>query len=387
MVPCEKILQTAREHERRHDRPVGPDHAVARRDGPRRPGDGARGLRGPAADRRGDDQRQAHGRQDRAGLSRAGRPRQGRLALRRRGRSAHPPRARGRARPREPRRCRSRSARASPHAGSASSSPTPRRCDAGSRSTGPSAPIAVPVVPRARGCSRDFPLERARAVHRLVAVLHGLGAEGQVSADLRRPRGRRGGARAVRRRPARCSTGSSREAADGARRLRLLPGQRRRRRHRRLHRRVADRGAGAVPDAAAAVGARGPDDRSAAWPTTSPRSASGRADYLGAFAVTAGVGHRGAGRRSSSATTTTTTRSWPRRWPTAWPRRSPSTLHERARRDWGYGQRRAALEGRPDRREVPRHPPGRRLSRPAPTTPRSGRSGTCWTSSRPPGSG
>ena len=41
MVPCEKILETAREQERRHDRPVGPDHAVARRDGPRRQGDGA----------------------------------------------------------------------------------------------------------------------------------------------------------------------------------------------------------------------------------------------------------------------------------------------------------------------------------------------------------
>ena len=36
MVPAEKILETARERERRHDRPLGPDHAVARGDGPRR---------------------------------------------------------------------------------------------------------------------------------------------------------------------------------------------------------------------------------------------------------------------------------------------------------------------------------------------------------------
>ena len=42
MVPCEKILDTARENERRHDRPVGPDHAVARRDGARRERDAAR---------------------------------------------------------------------------------------------------------------------------------------------------------------------------------------------------------------------------------------------------------------------------------------------------------------------------------------------------------
>ena len=41
MVPCEKILQTAREQQVGHDRPVRPDHAVAGRDGPRRQGDGA----------------------------------------------------------------------------------------------------------------------------------------------------------------------------------------------------------------------------------------------------------------------------------------------------------------------------------------------------------
>ncbi len=42
MVPCEKILQEGPRSTGRHDRPVGPDHAVARRDGPRRQGDGAR---------------------------------------------------------------------------------------------------------------------------------------------------------------------------------------------------------------------------------------------------------------------------------------------------------------------------------------------------------
>ncbi len=45
MVPCEKILDAGPRARRRHDRPLGPDHAVARRDGPRRPRDGARGLR------------------------------------------------------------------------------------------------------------------------------------------------------------------------------------------------------------------------------------------------------------------------------------------------------------------------------------------------------
>ena len=55
----------------RPDRALRPDHAVARRDGPRRPGDGAQRLRDAAPDRRGDDQRQAHGGEDRAAVSRA----------------------------------------------------------------------------------------------------------------------------------------------------------------------------------------------------------------------------------------------------------------------------------------------------------------------------
>ena len=42
MVPAARILETAREVERRPHRPVGPDHALARRDGPRRVADGAR---------------------------------------------------------------------------------------------------------------------------------------------------------------------------------------------------------------------------------------------------------------------------------------------------------------------------------------------------------
>ena len=41
MVPAQKILDTARERERRHHRPVRPDHAVARGDGARRARDAA----------------------------------------------------------------------------------------------------------------------------------------------------------------------------------------------------------------------------------------------------------------------------------------------------------------------------------------------------------
>ena len=44
MVPCEKILQTRDERERRHHRLERTDHAVARRDGPRRARDGTHRL-------------------------------------------------------------------------------------------------------------------------------------------------------------------------------------------------------------------------------------------------------------------------------------------------------------------------------------------------------
>ena len=61
MVPAQKILDTARKREGRHHRPLGPDHALARRDGQRRGRDGARGFRHPAAHRRRDDEPGAYG--------------------------------------------------------------------------------------------------------------------------------------------------------------------------------------------------------------------------------------------------------------------------------------------------------------------------------------
>ena len=82
MVPSDKILAAARELGRRHRRPVRPDHALARGDGPRGARDGAPGLHAAAADRRRDHEPDAHRRQDRAGLQGAGRPRARRLARR-----------------------------------------------------------------------------------------------------------------------------------------------------------------------------------------------------------------------------------------------------------------------------------------------------------------
>jgi 5-methyltetrahydrofolate--homocysteine methyltransferase len=67
MVPARRFSRR-REGEGRHHRPVGPDHAVARRDGARRERDGARGLRPAAADRRRDHEPRAHGGEDRPEL-------------------------------------------------------------------------------------------------------------------------------------------------------------------------------------------------------------------------------------------------------------------------------------------------------------------------------
>ena len=134
----------------------------------------------------------------------------------------------------------------------------------------------------------------------------------QARADLRR------GQRAARH-------DHRREAAHGARRVRPLPGQRRRRRRRALHRR----------DAHAACSTRfhflrqqTPEGQRASRtarladfiapketrPARSPRRL--RRDHR----------HRpeGAVRRVPGRSTTTTTPSWPRRSPIAWPRRSPS---------------------------------------------------------------
>ena len=73
-----------RRAEGRHHRPERPDHAVARRDGVRREGDGAPRHHDAAAHRRRDDEQAAHGGEDRAGVQRRDRARARRLARRRR---------------------------------------------------------------------------------------------------------------------------------------------------------------------------------------------------------------------------------------------------------------------------------------------------------------
>ena len=149
---------------------------------------------------------------------------------------------------------------------------------------------AAPDVPRAADVRR-LPARRARRVHRLDAVLRDLGDARRLPGDPRRPAARRGGAGPPSRRGRAARTDRRRWAAQGERRRRLLAGQ-----HRglRRHRRLAGRG---TPRAgwrrSGRCASRWPSPtaaRTSPSPTSSPRSRPACADYIGAFAVTAGHG-------------------------------------------------------------------------------------------------
>ena len=164
------------------------------------------------------------------------------------------------------------------------------RAPTGCRSTGTSTSIASPCVHRAqvpgRCAARGY-----REVHRLDVLLLRVGAEGTLPGDPRSSGVRRRGARAVRARAGAAGRASSTSS---------------------LLRRAASYGfwpantdgddivvyadetratrARALPDAAAA-GSRLPTaGRIDRWPTSSRRARAASPDYLGMFAVTAGLG-------------------------------------------------------------------------------------------------
>ena len=135
-----------------------------------------------------------------------------------------------------------------------------------------SAPIAVPCVPRRPTSCDDVPLAELVPYIDWSPFFMTWELKGKYPGDLRRPDRRQGGARALRRGPGAARPDRRREAAHGPRRLRLLPGELRRRRHHHLHRRVADRPSGAGSRCSASSGSARGRRRSAAWPTTSRRS-------------------------------------------------------------------------------------------------------------------
>ncbi len=338
-----------------------------------------------AVDRRGHDQRQAHRGEDRPGLQPADGARARRLALGERGRAAVESQVEGRVRPQEPR-----------GAGAAWSRPT----TSGSRCTWCSYAQAVAArfqtdwserahrraVVSGQPRARRFSARRADALHRLVAVLFRLGAARQVPQDLRRSR--RSAAK-----PASCST------TPGGCWTRSLP------RNccaleacmafgRRLS--IGDDIVVYTDDSRTTERTRFHTLRQQ-WERKGTKAYyaladfiapldSGRRDYLGAFAVTAGHGtdelvrqFRGRPRRLSRDHGQGAGRSAGRSVCRAAARDGPARL--------GLWPRRAAHERRLDRRKISRHPSRARLSRPAPTTPRRASSSTCSTPSRPRASG
>ena len=193
MVPADRILQTAHRQEGGHRRAERPHHAVARRDGVRREGDGAPRHAAAAADRRRHDEPAAHRGEDCARVRTGDRARAGRVAGGgRRVESAErrAPVAFARREPRaagEAARAAQRAAReAAAVVRGRARQPPDHRLGARARSAEP------PFVGRR---VIDVPLETLVPYHRLDVLLRRVGAEGAVSGDSRSPAVWQGGAR------------------------------------------------------------------------------------------------------------------------------------------------------------------------------------------------
>ena len=110
---------------------------------------------------------------------------------------------------------------------------------------------------------------------------------------------------------------------------------------------------------------------------------SGVPDWVGAFAVTAGLGVGELVRRfeqDGDDYRAILMKSLADRLAEAF----AEYLHLNLRRQWwGYAAD-ETLDTRPGRREVPGHPPGARATLPAQTMSPSGRCSRCWTPTRPP---
>ena len=213
MVPAEKILDTALEKHASAVGLSGPDHALARRDGARRPGDGAPRDRPAAPDRRRHHVEAAHRRPDRARLHAADRARAGRLAGGRDCRQPAGPGAGRGVRPGEPR-APGASARAARRTRPQAAAADRRRaCQPATRL------LRRPARAAVHGhADRGARPRVADALRRLAVLLPCLGAEGQVPGDPRPSRGE--GAVRRRARAARRAHGCT--VAASPRRVRLL---------------------------------------------------------------------------------------------------------------------------------------------------------------------
>ena len=156
---------------------------------------------------------------------------------------------------------------------------------------------------------------------------------------------------------------SRRTGSERQRRCRLLAGEQRRRRHLSSTPTTTRRSRSPRCTRCASRCARDGDKPIWRSPISSRRVGARLADYIGGFAVTAGIGEDASGASVSSGPTTTIPRSWSRRWPIAWPEAFAERLHQRVRREfWAYAPDETLTTDGPDRRKIPRHPARARLS-------------------------
>ena len=190
--------------------------------------------------------------------------------------------------------------------------------------------------------------------------------KGKYPQHFRRSEAGRGGPQAVRRCQRTARPHHREEAAHRPRRVRLLARGQRGRRHHRLHRRIAHAKNYAASTRCGSSGnAKGQDAFYSLADFIAPVD-SGRQDYIGAFAVTTGIGCDELAAkfdREHDDYNSILTKALADRLAEAF----AEYLHAQARRDWGYGRNGKALQRRADRRKVPRHPPRPRL--PGPTRP------------------
>jgi hypothetical protein len=323
MVPCDKILATARESRRRH-RPLRPDHAVARRDGARGQGNDAPGLHRAAAHRRRHHQPRAHRGEDRARIRARRRPRARRLA--RRQRRQRPALA-------EQKPAFLADVAAKQQSASASSSPnaaaaarllrSPKRAPAARPSTGPRVDMPrpeflgtrtfEPIAARTRSSSSSTGAPSSARGNSTAATRHPQDAVVGVEATKLYSR-RAGPARAHR----------IRETFHRESRPRLLARQRRRRQHRDLRRRGRAAGARDASTACASSSKSRPTSSTTASPTSSRRKTAA-ASTTSAASPSPPATASSNSPPNSRRPTTTTPRSWPRPSATGWPRRSPNS--------------------------------------------------------------
>ena len=150
--------------------------------------------------------------------------------------------------------------------------------------------------------------------------------------------------------------------------VRLLPRERGRRRHRGLRGRGTRRASSARCHTLRQQSDKGGGEPNQALADFVAPRESGLRDWIGAFAVTTGLGAEAlvAGARAGARRLRGDHGQGARRPPRRGARRSGCTA--RRARDWGYGAGESLTRRGADPRALPRHPAGARLSRPAPTT-------------------